>query len=212
MYAPPAFQIDRSSSLALAEERGFGLVIAVDRGAPVASPIPFCIAYAADGSARVRFHVARQNPLAALAELRGTWLLSVMGDDTYISPDWYASEAQVPTWLYRNVQLSGSVQPMTDAELTRHLVDLSATFEAWLAPKPPWTIDKVPPARHKQLTRAIVGIEMQVETVVGTAKHNQHKSDADHAAIARVLAQQSGEAPRAIAQAMVAARPHLAYE
>lgn len=212
MYAPPFFQMDRSSSLALAEARGFGLLVACDGGAPLASPVPFCVSYTDDGSPRARFHVARQNPLAKLAESGGTWLLSVMGDDTYISPDWYASEAQVPTWLYSNIQLSGPVRTLTPAELESHVDELSEKFEKWLLPKPPWTSAKMPPGRFKQMTKAIVGIEMQVESVIGTTKHNQHKSDADHLAIAKALAQQAGEAPRAIAQGMVAARPQLGYE
>jgi transcriptional regulator len=214
MYAPPFFQIDRAASLQLAATRGFGVIIASGNSAdaPVASPVPYCIGYAADGSPRVQLHVARQNPLAEIANAGGTWLLSVMAEDTYVSPDWYASEAQVPTWLYQNVQLSGPVRVMMAAELDQHLVDLSEKFEAWLLPKPPWKVDKVPAARHKQLTRAIVGIEMTVETVIGTTKHNQHKTDADHVAIANALKQQPGDAPRAIATSMVAARPHLAYE
>ena len=79
-------------------------------------------------------------------------------------------------------------------------------------PKPIWTSAKMPPGRFKQMTKAIVGIEMQIETVIGSTKHNQHKSDADHVAIARALAAQPDAPARAIAQSMVAARPQLGYE
>jgi transcriptional regulator len=212
MYAPPFFQTDRASSLAFAEARGFGLAVAPTDAAPMASPLPFCIGYAADGSPRARFHVARGNPLGQLAEAGGNWLLAVTGDDTYVSPDWYASHDQVPTWLYESVHLSGPVRTFTGDELNSHLDELSEKFEKWLLPKPIWTTDKVTPARHKQLVKAIIGIEMQVEQVTGSRKHNQHKSDADHVAISRALRAQDAPSAQSIAQHMIAARPQLAYE
>lgn len=212
MYTPPAFQLDRSASLAFAAERGFGLVIASDGGRSFASPLPFHLAYAADGSPRVTFHVARGNALASLAAGGGEWLLSVLGPDAYVSPDWYASPDQVPTWLYQSVQLSGPVRSIPDTALEAHLDALGETFETRLAPKPVWTVDKVPPARRRMLMKAIVGIEMAVESVHGSSKLNQHKSDADHVAIAQTLRVRAEPSAQAIAHAMVATRPHLQYE
>jgi transcriptional regulator len=49
---------------------------------------------------KLEFHVARANPLGSMAEKGGTWLVAVQGHDAYVSPDWYASADQVPTWLY----------------------------------------------------------------------------------------------------------------
>ena len=212
MYTPPAFQADRSASLAFAAARGFGLVIAGHGGRLAASPLPFYLSYATDGTPLVAFHVARANPLAALSAGGGVWMVAVMGPDAYVSPDWYASPEQVPTWLYQSVQLSGPVRPLPESELSTHLDALSGTFESRLAPKPVWTSDKVSPARMKKLLRAIVAIEMRVETVQGSFKLNQHKSDADHLAVAEQLAARGEPAARTIASAMVATRPQLNYE
>jgi transcriptional regulator len=85
-------------------------------------------------------------------------------------------------------------------------------LEARLAPKPVWKLDKVAPGRVKKLKQAITGIEMRVETVEGSFKLNQHKSDADQAAVVRALAGRSDEAARAIALQMIAMRPDLPYE
>ena len=212
MYVHPAFQTDRASSLAFAAERGFGLVVACDAGRPLASPLPFHLDYANDGGARVAFHVARANPLAELAARGGAWLLSVLGDDAYVSPDWYASPDQVPTWLYQSVQLSGPVRAMSSDELVFHLDDLAETFEGWLAPKPHWTAGSITPGRRKQLMKAIVGIAMNVETVEGSFKLNQHKSDADHLSVARALAARDDVESRRLAARMVAMRPQLEYD
>lgn len=211
MHVHPASRIDLASSLALAAARGFGLVIACDGGRPVASPLPFRLDGSRDGTPRLHFHVARGNPLAALAARGGTWLVAVVGPDAYVSPDWYASPDQVPTWLYEAVQFSGPVRVVAIEQNRDHLDRLGEVFEARLAPKPPWSSDRMAPARRDALLKAIVGIEMTVEAVEGGAKLNQQKSDADNVAVARALARQH-EAARAIAARMVALRPHLAYD
>ena len=42
-----------------------------------------------------------------LADGKSSWLLRVNGADAYVSPDWYVSPDQVPTWLYQAVHLTG---------------------------------------------------------------------------------------------------------
>ncbi len=53
---------------------------------------------------------------------------------------------------------------------------------------------------------------MSVDEVEGSFKLNQHKSDADHVAIATALMQQPDEAAQTIAKQMVALRPQLDYK
>ena len=210
MYAQPLFKTHPAVSLAFAAARGFGLVVACDGGRPVASPLPFLLIEKDGEMPRVQFHVARGNPLAALAEKGGTWLVAVQGPDTYISPDWYTSPDQVPTWLYETVHLSGPVSVIPAPHMPAHLDALSAEFEGWLMPKPPWTMAKVSPARREMLLKLIVGMEMKVETVEGSFKLNQNKTDADNVSVAQALSQ-GDEAARAIAERMIALRPQLDY-
>jgi transcriptional regulator len=84
---------------------------------------------------------------------------------------------------------------------------LSAKFEAWLAPKKPWTSAKMTAARLEALKKAIVGFVMTVEEVEGSFKLNQHKSEVDYAAIADALAAQTDAGSRQIASLMREARP-----
>ena len=100
----------------------------------------------------------------------------------------------------------------SDDELASHLDALSAKFEGWLAPKPPWTASKVTAGRLDALRKAIVGLVMSVEEVEGSFKLNQHKSDVDHVAIASALLQGPDEAARNIGKQMVALRPQLDYK
>ena len=106
--------------------------------------------------------------------------MAVNGADAYVSADWYASPDQVPTWLYQAVHLTGCVRMLPDDELGPHLDALSAKFEDWLAPKPPWTSSKMTAGRLDAMKKAIVGLVMTVDEIEGSFKLNQHKSDVDH--------------------------------
>jgi transcriptional regulator len=212
MYAPSFFQPDRAASLAFAAARGFGTVCAHDGTRPVASALPFCLEYLSDGTPVAAFHVARGNTLAALAGGKSNWLIAVNGADAYVSPHWYASPDQVPTWLYEAVHLSGPVRTMSGHELGEHLDALSAKFESWLAPKPPWTTGELTAGRREAMMKAIVGLRMTVEDVEGSFKLNQHKSDVDHAAISSALSGQGDADAQRIGKRMVALRPQLDYK
>ena len=101
---------------------------------------------------KLEFHVARANALGAIAEKGGAWLVAVQGHDAYVSPDWYASAQQVPTWLYETVHLSGPVRLGSAEARYAHLRQLSERFEDG---QPPWTPDRVTPARRQMLTQAV---------------------------------------------------------
>ena len=207
MYTPPMFKSDRAASLAFAEARGFGLACAWDGFKPVASSLPFYLTFAGDGTPHAAFHVARHNPLIKLADGTTPWLLAVNGADAYVSPDWYVSPDQVPTWLYQAVHLTGTVRTLSDDELAEQIETLSAKFEQRLLPKKPWVSSKMTAGRLEALKKAIVGMVMTVEDIEGSFKLNQHKSDADYTALAEALAVQPDADAHAIAGLMREARP-----
>ena len=209
MYTPPMFKPDRAASLAFAETRGFGTVCAWEGRKPIASSLPFYLAFADDGTPQMAFHVARHNPLVKLADGTSSWLMAVNGADAYVSADWYVSPDQVPTWLYQAVHLTGTVRKLSDHELGPHLDVLSAKFENWLAPKPPWMSSKMTAGRLAAMKQAIVGLVMTVDEIEGSFKLNQHKSDVDHVAVATALARQPEVAAQVLAGEMRVLRPHL---
>ena len=207
MYTPPMFKSDRAASLAFAQTRGFGLACAWDGTKPFASSLPFYLSYADDGTPRAAFHVARHNPLIKLADGTTPWLLAVSGSDAYVSPDWYVSPDQVPTWLYQVVHLTGTVRTLSDDELAEQIETLSAKFEDRLLPKKPWVSSKMTAGRLEALKKAIVGMVMTVDGIEGSFKLNQHKSDADYTALTEALAAQPDADAHVIAGLMREARP-----
>ena len=156
---------------------------------------------------QVLFHVARGNPLAKFADGATPWLFAVNGPDAYVSADWYVSSDQVPTWLYQSVHLTGPVRVLSDEELAVQIDTLSAKFENWLAPKKPWTSAKMTPSRLETMKKAIIGLVMTVDEVEGSFKLNQHKSEADYAAVAGALGSRPDTGSQQIADLMRRARP-----
>lgn len=168
---------DEAQLLDFLVTRGFGTLVAVtDEGLKGAS-IPFVVDR---GKRRLRFHLARGNALVpALTE--GTQaFLTVNGPDAYISPDWYQSPDQVPTWNYVAVHVQGSCGPLAEEDLPVLLDDLSAMREERLLPKTPWTRAKMTPERDERMRRAILPFEFRITSLEGTWKLSQNKEGADY--------------------------------
>ncbi|HMI96020.1 MAG TPA: FMN-binding negative transcriptional regulator [Micropepsaceae bacterium] len=149
----------------------------------------------------VRFHLARANPLADIeegAELK----LSIMGPHAYVSPDWYATPGQVPTWNYIAVEGLGRVRRLSDDGLKQLLFDLAAQEESALAPKPAWTTARVPPERLNVLLNAIVGFRLPFEMLEGKMKLSQNRNPEDRKAAIEGLTMRGDSASVAVAEAM----------
>lgn len=204
MHPNPAFRkATVEQNVAFARERAFGVLTVATDGAPLAAHVPFVLS--PDGRT-ARLHLARSNAILRGNDWPRAARLVVSGPDSYVSADWYGIAAQVPTWNYVAVHLVGSIAVMDPAELGPHLADLSAFFERRLAPKAPWTLDKLEAGLRERLFRAIVPVELSVETVEGTRKLSQNKpADARRMAAAEVWAHGIGQDWASLAALMLGA-------
>ncbi|QPF88825.1 FMN-binding negative transcriptional regulator [Bradyrhizobium commune] len=206
----PQFHIEQQRALEFAGRRGFGMIVAADANGPRASHVPFVLDQR-DGTTIVQIHFTAKNPLVELADGNRRFLLIVPGDDAYISNDWYASSDNVSTWLYEAVHLSGVAHLRGSGENRGHGDALLAVSEARLR-KQPWDLAQMEPGKRESMLAAIRVIDLVVDAVEGQAKLNQHKSDADHVAIADQLARSEESGHRRLARRMRALRPGLGYE
>ena len=201
MYIPPLFKAGQEEALAFALERGFGTLIAVADGKPVAAYLPFVQVENAD-RVLLQCHVARGNPIHAAIAKAPDVLLTIAGADAYVSPDWYLSPDQVPTWNYVSVQLTGHAHVLPAEHLRAHVDAVSAHFETQLLPKKPWTSEKMTAARLEAMLKAIVGIEIEVTSIEGAWKLSQNKSRGDRIAVAEMLRWRGSWQARGVSELM----------
>ena len=144
-------------------------------------------------------HVARANPVWRSPQPS---LLVFGGPQAYVSPGWYPSKQVhgkvVPTWNYAVVHARGTPLVREDAASVLRIVsELTETHEA--AQARPWQVGDAPPEFIEQLLRAIVGIEIPIDELVGKWKVSQNRSADDRAGVAAGLgAQAEGEAMAAL--------------
>jgi len=206
----PQFRIEEQRALAFAADRGFGVIVAADERGPRGSHVPFVIEQR-DDRVIVQIHLTAKNPLVELADGNRRFLLIIAGDDAYVSNDWYASRDNVSTWLYEAVHLSG-IAHLREGDANRgHGDALLAVSEARL-PKQPWELTQMEPTKRETMLASIRVIDLVVDQIEGQSKLNQHKSDADHVAVANQLARAEETGSRRLAQKMRALRPGLGYE
>ncbi len=201
MYVNPAFKTSDDTAWEYVTERGFGSVIAIDDGMPVASQVPLLVK--CDGDRRmIEFHVARPNPLHQVVSRNPRVLVVVSGPDAYISPDWYTSSDQVPTWNYLAAHITGLARPMPAERALAHVEAMSLFFEDRLRPKKPWSTSKMTEAKRQMMLRAIVPMEIEVERIEASTKLSQNKSVSDRMEAARMLAWRGGWNETALSVAM----------
>jgi len=206
----PQFRMAEQQALQFAAERGFGIVVAADERGPRASHVPFVLD-TGEAGAVAQVHFTAKNPLVELADGSRRFLLIVPGAESYVSNDWYASPDNVSTWLYEAVHLSGIgyLRKLDDNRV--HGDALLAVSEARL-PKEPWELARMEPNKRETMLASIRVIDIVIDQVEGQSKLNQHKSDADHVAVANQLARSQDSASRLLARKMRALRHGLAYE
>ena len=201
MYVNPAFKTSDEVAWDYVVERGFGAVVAIDEGVPVASQVPLLVTRQGEGR-RLEFHVARVNPLHTILAGNPRVLIVVSGPDAYISPDWYTSADQVPTWNYRAAHITGLARPMPHERALGHVEAMSLFFEERLRPKKPWSTTKMTEAKRQAMLRAIVPIEVEVERIEASTKLSQNKTISDRMEAARMLAWRGGWSETAVAAEM----------
>ena len=165
---------DRDEMLAFVAEVSFSTIFLSNEDGLCVAHVPVTV----EAPDRLRFHLARSN--RAAPGLDGAQvLLSCLGPDAYVSPDWYGTPDQVPTWNYLAVECEGTARRLSEDDLVAQLDRLSAAQESRLAPKVPWTRDKMTPGRSDAKLRAIACYEIHVREPRGTRKLGQNKKPAD---------------------------------
>jgi transcriptional regulator len=183
MHLNPAFRsVADDVTLAFIRARAFGtLAVNADEG-PLLSHVPFLLS---GDAATADLHLVRSNPIARLDAVAA--VIAVTGPDAYVSPDWYGVDDQVPTWNYVAAHLRGRLERLPEAAMRDMLDRQSAAYEDRLAPKRPWTADKMSPGALDRMMRAILPFRLHVERIDATWKLGQNKPEPVRLAAAEAM-------------------------
>jgi transcriptional regulator len=179
MYLPESFAVtDRSTLWGLVRQRPFATLVSHGPAGLAISHVPLLV----DTERSVlRGHLARANEQVAHV-LAGTRAMAVFhGPHGYVSPSVYGAQPSVPTWNYVVVHAGGPLRALDEPALVRLLEDEVARFDPT-----GWRYD-APPDYTRRMLDAIVGFELEVDSLEGKWKVSQNRPDDDRERVAAFL-------------------------
>ncbi|WP_338872062.1 FMN-binding negative transcriptional regulator [Myxococcus stipitatus] len=189
MYIPRHFEErDAQRLLSLMSRHSFAVLVTVgEDGAPFATHLPFLVERDAAGDVRLLAHMALPNPQWRGFSAERDALVIFQGPHAYVSPRWYATTQQVPTWNYATVHAYGRPQVVTSRDETlRILRESTASYEPDNATA--WRMEQAE-ERVARLLGGIVAFELRVTRLEGKFKLSQNKGPEDREGVIAALEQ-----------------------
>ncbi len=183
MYVPPHFALDDATAWQVVVDAGAGMLV---RTTPDGLESVFVPVIISEDRGTIRSHVARANSWWRGVEDAIDVLGLFLAASAYVSPSNYPSRLEspgvVPTWNYVATEVRGRLTIRDDVDwLDDQVRALTDHFEATRQPR--WRVGDSPDAYVAKQLRAIVGLEIEVTSIVGKAKLSQNRPSADHEAV-----------------------------
>ncbi len=186
MYLPEHFEETRVEELQrIVTDYPLGVLFVNGLSGLDANHLPFELDPNAGERGRLLAHVARANPVWKEVQDGDEVLVVFRAADAYVSPNWYPSKhethRQVPTWNYLAVHVRGKIRIRDDERFVRGVVArLTRTHEVRSeSGSRPWRMTDSPKDYIDGMLKAIVGIEIDIEKMIGKAKLSQNKEERD---------------------------------
>lgn len=190
MYLNPSFREERPDVLLrlMRAHPLATLVTTVDSRIEI-NHVPLLVVEEA-GGAVLTGHLPRANPLWQSFDGSNEAVAVFHGPQSYVTPGWYASKQDhgkvVPTWNYAVVHARGRPRVIDDHEwLLEHLNALTNEHEA--RQDSPWQIADAPEAFTARMIESLVGVRMQIDSIVGKWKVSQNRPVGDRLGVAAGL-------------------------
>ncbi len=200
MYIPSHFTEFRPDELRrLIEHNPLGALVNNGPNGLDANHLPFELDEATGEHGVLRGHVARANSVWKEVGDGEDVLVIFRAMDAYISPNWYPSKheshRQVPTWNYQVVNVHGKIRIVDDVKYVRGVVArLTRMHEARTDAKNEWRMGDAPKEYIDTMLQAIVGIEIEIATIVGKSKLSQNQEERDRVSAAEELGRRGQQA------------------
>jgi transcriptional regulator len=185
MYLPKHFNpSDDDRVRKLIEQNGFATVLSFPKDSkPFINHLPVIYSSNVDEEHIIIGHMAKRNPQWMHFKENPECTLIINGAHTYISPRWYKSGRDVPTWNYAVAHLHGRIELIDSfngqvsvlKQLSNHFEKQSPT--PWEFELPSDLLDET------SLCSAIISFKFHTEKVDAKFKFSQNRSQEDKAGV-----------------------------
>jgi transcriptional regulator len=207
MYIPKINEEhDQERILDFIRKNSFAVLVSSNNNVPTATHIPIELAFDEKNTPILRGHVARANPHWQLWQQPSQALVIFTGAHSYVSSSWY-EKANVSTWNYLAVHVTGEIRIVDDETLYQSLKELTNKYEK--PQEKPLYFDDLGENEIRKQMRGIVGFEIKVEKIEAKAKLSQNRNDKDYKHIVEKLQKTDDFQAHEIADEMEKRRPLL---
>ncbi len=199
MYTPPAFKVDDPELIRqFVRENSFGILISsVDGTSIQETHTPFLLT---DDSRKLFGHIARANGHWRDWEKNPRIKVIFHGPHCYVSPTFYKSVTNVPTWNYTAVSVTGKIELVSDYDEQKTFMHTLVGANESAFPDP-WFLDESNDTLMK-LFSAVVFFKIQITKIEAKFKLNQNKSKEDQQLVRKNLSVSESPFEQAVARLM----------
>lgn len=178
-------------------EHSFGILLTVADQEIHNTYTPFLFS---QESQTLQGHIAKANPQWRSWDQSTTAKAVFTGPHAYVSPSYYTSDLNVPTWNYTSVTVTGPLSIVSNEdEVVAFMDGLVAQHETGRGV--PWSFDHSD-HRYRQLLANIVVFQVEALQVDAAFKLNQNKSVEDQQSVMGHLKQSTSAVERQVAALM----------
>lgn len=202
MSMPKHFSSEWQSVKRLIQENGFATVLSFPKNErPFINHLPLILESDGDSSTLLG-HMAKRNPQWSHFKDDPSCTVIINGPHSYITPRWYRSGRDVPTWNYAVAHLYGKIELIEDFDQqVKLLKQLSEFYER--PSSTPWEFELPDDLLEaSSLTSAIISFRFKVESVDAKFKLSQNRPKEDRVGVIEGLNERVDDGSKAIQRLM----------
>ncbi len=187
MYTPIQFKQENIKILnEHIRNNPFATLVVMGPNGIEANHLPLSLRELKDGSFFLVGHIAKANDIWKSITSESEVLTIFQGENSYISPSWYASKKEhekvVPTWNYVAVHVYGYISFINDKKwLQEQIEELTNINESGF--NNPWKVSDAPMDFIDHMMNNIVGIEIKISRILGKWKISQNRPESDRLSV-----------------------------
>ncbi|MEE8453646.1 MAG: FMN-binding negative transcriptional regulator [Limibaculum sp.] len=201
MYLRPTFTMtDRETQLNVIRDAGWGCIVGMRDGVPIASHLPFLVK-GEPGRETLDGHMARANPHWKTFADGAEVLVVFQGPHTYVTPSLSKAERALPTWNYAAVHVYGRPVIVDAPDKVRALIKRLVDFRESRFDRP-WRMESLGEGWVDRKLRGIVGFEPPIERMEAIFRLMQNRSAEDRRRVVDALAKSDDTNAQGVAALM----------